>query len=143
MKVMVIVKATKNSEAGLMPSEEMFLAMGKYNEELVKAGIILAGDGLKPSSYGKRIRFSGSNRTVVDGPFAETKELVAGFWIWQVRSMEEAVEWARRCPNPMPNEESDLELRPFYEMEDFGEAATPEVRALNERLAAEIEKQKQ
>ena len=125
MRVMVIVKATKDSEAGVMPSKELLTAMGKYNEELVKAGIMLAGDGLRPSSKGKRVRFSGSKRTVIDGPFAETKELVAGYWIWEVRSMEEAVEWLKRCPNPMPGE-SEVEIRPFFEAEDFGENLTPE-----------------
>jgi len=142
MRVMVIVKATKNSEAGVMPSEKLFTEMGKYNEELVKAGIMLAGDGLKPSSKGKRIKFAGGKRSVVDGPFAETKELVAGFWIWQVRSIEEAVEWARRCPDPMPGEDAELEIRPFYEMEDFGEEFTPELRAQEERIRAEVERQK-
>ena len=112
MKVMVIVKATKNSEAGVMPSEKLLTEMGKYNEELVKAGIMLAGEGLQPSSKGKRIKFSGGKRSVVDGPFTETKELIAGYWVWQVRSMEEAVEWARRCPDPMPGEEAELEIRP-------------------------------
>jgi hypothetical protein len=141
MKVMVIVKATKNSEAGVMPSEKLLLEMGNYNEELVKAGVMLAGEGLHPSVKGKRIHFSGSKRTVVDGPFAETKELIAGFWIWQVRSMEEAVEWARRCPEPMPGEESELEIRPVFEAEDFGEAYTPEVRAQEDRLRAELEQQ--
>ena len=140
MRVMVIVKGSKNSEAGVLPSEELLNKMGKYNEELVKAGIMLAGDGLQPSVKGKRIRFSGSNRTVVDGPFAEAKELVAGFWIWQVKSIEEAVEWARRCPDPMPGEEGELEIRPVYEIEDFGDNATPEVRERNERLQAEIDK---
>ncbi len=143
MRVMVIVKATKNSEAGELPSEELFAAMGQYNEELVKAGIMLAGDGLKPSSAGKRVRFSGGRKTVIDGPFAETKELVAGYWIWQVKSMEEALEWARRCPDPMPGEESDLEIRPFYEAEDFGEAFTPELREQEERLRRELERQQQ
>lgn len=145
MKVMVIVKATKNSEAGAMPSEQLITEMLKYNEELVKAGIMLAGDGLHPSSKGKRIQFSGSKRTVVDGPFTETKELIAGYWIWQVRSMEEAVEWARRCPNPMPGEDSDLEIRPIIEAEQygeaFGEALTPELREQDQRLRAEIERQ--
>lgn len=140
MKVMVIVKATKNSEAGVMPDEELIAAMGKYNEELVKAGIMLDGDGLQPSAKGKRVRFSGSQRTVIDGPFAETKELIAGYWIWQVRSIEEAVEWARRCPNPMPGEESELEIRPLVEPEDFGEAFTPELRAQEERLRQELER---
>lgn len=133
MRVMVIVKATKDSEAGLMPTTELLEAMGKYNEELVKAGIMLSGDGLKPSSQGKRIAFDGPSRVVTDGPFAETKELIAGFWIWQVKDMDEAVAWARRCPNPMPGP-SDLEIRPFYEMEDFGEALTPEVAELHERV---------
>lgn len=141
MKVMVIVKATKNSEAGVMPSEELLTAMGKYNEELVKAGILLAGDGLHPSAKGKRIKLSGGKRTVVDGPFTETKELIAGYWIWQVRSMEEAVEWARRCPDPMPGEESELEIRPIFEPDDFGEALTPELREAEERLRAQVEGQ--
>lgn len=141
MRVMVIVKATENSEAGVMPSEQLIAEMGKYNEELVKAGIMLAGDGLHPSAKGKRVRFSGEKRTVVDGPFAETKELIAGFWIWQVRSMEEAVEWARRCPSPMPGEESELELRPIFEAEDFGEAMTPELKAQEDRLRDELERQ--
>jgi len=134
---MVIVKATKDSEAGVPPSKELLEAMGKYNEELVKAGIMLAGDGLKPSSKGKRLRFSGDKRTVIDGPFTETKELVAGYWIWQVRSMEEAVEWLKRCPNPMPGE-SELEIRPFFEPEDFGENLTPELRQREERLREQI-----
>ncbi|MCY1062789.1 YciI family protein [Nannocystis sp. SCPEA4] len=141
MKVMVIVKATKNSEAGVMPSENLLAEMGRYNEELVKAGIMLAGDGLHPSAKGKRIQFSGGKRNVVDGPFAETKELIAGYWIWQVRSMDEAVEWARRCPDPMPNEESELELRPIFEAEDFGAEFTPELRAKEEALRAELERQ--
>jgi hypothetical protein len=140
MKVMVAVKATKNSEAGVMPNEKLLAAMGKYNEELVKAGIMLAGEGLHPSSKGKRIKFSGNKRTVVDGPFTETKELIAGFWIWQVRSMEEAVEWARRCPNPMPGEEAELELRPIFGPEDFGAEFTPELRAKEKRLRAEVER---
>ncbi|MDC0674413.1 YciI family protein [Nannocystis radixulma] len=141
MKVMVIVKATKNSEAGVMPSENMLAEMGRYNEELVKAGIMLAGDGLHPSVKGKRIQFSAGKRNVVDGPFAETKELIAGYWIWQVRSMDEAVEWARRCPDPMPGEESELELRPIFEAEDFGAEFTPELRAKEEALRAELERQ--
>lgn len=141
MKVMVIVKASKNSEAGILPSEELLTAMGKYNEQLVKAGIMLAGDGLKPSSQGKRIAFSGSKRSVIDGPFAETKELIAGYWIWQVRSMDEAVEWARRCPDPMPGEDAELELRPIFEAEDFGEAFTPELREKEEQLRAAVERQ--
>ena len=129
MRVMVIVKATKNSEAGVMPSEKLIADMGKFNEELVKAGIMLAGDGLKPSSKGKRVRFSNGKKTVIDGPFSETKELVAGYWIWQVKSMEEAVEWLRRCPDPMPGEELEIEIRPIYEVEDFGAEFTPELRA--------------
>jgi hypothetical protein len=139
MRVMVIVKATKESEAENSPLEmegatEMFEAMGKYNEELVKAGIMLAGDGLKPSKFGKRIHFSGARRSVTDGPFAETKELVAGFWVWQVRSMDEAVEWAKRCPNPMPGP-SDLEIRPIWEAEDFGPEIAAQVNALREKTA--------
>lgn len=140
MRVMVIVKATKNSEQGAMPSEKLLADMGNYNEQLVKAGIMLAGEGLHPSSKGKRIKFAGSARTVVDGPFAETKELIAGFWLWQVKSMEEAVEWARRCPDPMPGEEGELELRVVHELEDFGAEFTPELRAQEDRLRAEIEK---
>lgn len=139
MRVMVIVKATKNSEAGVMPSEKLLADMGKYNEELVKAGIMLAGEGLHPSVKGKRIRFSGGKRTVVDGPFAETKELIAGYWLWQVKSMEEAVEWARRCPDPMPNEDAELEIRPVFEAEDFGAEFTPELRAQEDRLRAQME----
>ena len=140
MRVMVIVKATKNSEAGVMPSEKLLTEMGKYNEELVKAGIMLAGEGLHPSSTGKRIRFSRDKRTVVDGPFAEAKELIAGYWLWQVRSIEEAVEWARRCPSPMPGEQGELEIRPVFEVDDFGKEFTPELRAQEERLRSEIEK---
>ena len=119
MRVMVMIKATKNSEAGAMPDQQLLDAMGKYNAELVKAGIMLAGDGLQPSSKGKRVRFAGGKKTVIDGPFAETKELLAGFWIWQVKSMDEALEWLRRCPDPMPGEESDIGIRPLYEMEDL------------------------
>ncbi len=141
MKVMVIVKATKNSEAGVMPSEKLLSDMGKYNEELVKAGIMQAGEGLHPSAKGKRIQFSGAKRIVVDGPFAETKELIAGFWIWKVKSMEEAVSWARRCPDPMPGEEAELEIRPVFEAEDFGAEFTPELRAKEDQLRAEIERQ--
>ena len=143
MKVMVIVKATKNSEAGVMPSEKLLTEMGNYNEELVKAGIMLAGEGLQPSSKGKRIKFSGRQRSVLDGPFTETKELVAGYWLWQVRSMDEAVEWARRCPDPMPGEEAELEIRPLFEAEDFGKEFTPELRAQEERLREQIERQQQ
>ena len=142
MKVMVMVKASKNSEAGVLPTEEMFKKMIAFNEELVKAGIMLAGDGLKPSSQGVRIVCGAGPRRVIDGPFAETKELVAGYWIWQVKSMEEAVEWARRCPDPMPGEESELEIRPFYEAADFGEEFTPELREKEARQRAEIERQK-
>jgi hypothetical protein len=138
MKVMVIVKATPDSEAGVMPSEQLLTEMGQYNEELVKAGIMLAGEGLHPSSKGKRVLFSGPNRTVTDGPFAETKELIAGFWLWQVKSMDEAVEWVKRCPNPM-NEESVIEIRQVFEMEEFGEAMTPELREQEERLRAQVE----
>lgn len=139
MRVMVIVKATKSSEAGEMPSEQLLTEMGKYNEELVKAGVMLGGDGLKPSAAGKRVLFSGGKKSVVDGPFAETKELVAGYWLWQVKSMEEALEWARRCPDPMPGEESSLEIRPVFEAEDFGEAFTPELRANEAALRAKLE----
>jgi len=142
MKVMVIVKATKTSEAGVMPSEQLLTEMGKYNEELVKAGIMLAGEGLHPSSKGKRIKFSGAKRTLVDGPFAETKELIAGYWIWQVRSMDEAVEGARRCPDPMPGEDAELEIRPVFDADDFGKEFTPELRAQEERLRQEVERQK-
>ncbi len=140
MRVMVIIKATDNSEAGVLPSEELMTAMGNFNEELVKAGVMLAGDGLKPSSEGKRVRFSGGKKTVVDGPFTETKELIAGYWIWQVKSWDEALEWVRRCPDPMPGEESEIELRPVFEMEDFGEAMPPELRAQEERLRDEVER---
>jgi hypothetical protein len=128
MKVMVFVKATKDSEAGVMPSKELLTAMGEFNTMLVNAGIMLAGEGLKPSKFGKRVHFSGKNRTVTDGPFAETKELVAGFWLWQVRSIEEAVEWVKRCPNPMLAD-SDIEIRPVFGLEDFGDALTPELKA--------------
>jgi len=138
MRVMVIVKADADSEAGVMPSKELLTDMGNYNEELVKAGIMLAGDGLHPSSKGKRVRFSGDKRTVIDGPFTEAKELIAGFWIWEVRSMEEAVEWVKRCPNPM-GMESVIEIRPIFEADDFGEAYTPELREQEERLRAEVE----
>jgi hypothetical protein len=139
MKFMVMVKATKESEAGVMPDEKLLAAMGKYNEELVKAGIMLAGEGLHPSSKGARVRFDGPKRTVIDGPFAETKELVAGFWIWQCKSKEEAIEWLKRCPNPMPGV-SDIELRQVFSAEDFGPALTPELKAQEERIAAEAEK---
>jgi hypothetical protein len=139
MRFMVIVKATEDSEAGIMPSEELLTAMMKYNEELVKAGIMLAGDGLQPSSKGARVQFDGPKRTVVDGPFAETKELVAGYWIWQVRSLDEAIEWVKRCPNPMPGP-SEIEIRPLYEMEDFGDIVTPEVVEQEKRLREASEK---
>ncbi|WP_257458016.1 YciI family protein [Archangium lipolyticum] len=142
MRVMVVVKATKDSEAGVMPDEKLLTEMGKYNEELVKAGVLLAGDGLHPSRRGKRVRFSGGKKSVIDGPFAETKELIAGYWIWQVKSMDEAVEWARRCPDPMPGEESELEIRPVFEAEDFGSELTPELRAQEDRLRAEVERQR-
>ena len=128
MKVMIFVKATKDSEAGVMPAKELLTAMGEFNTMLVNAGILLAGEGLKPSKFGKRVRFSGKSRTVTDGPFAESKELVAGFWLWQVRSIEEAVEWVKRCPNPMLTD-SDIEIRPVFALEDFWDAATPEFRA--------------
>jgi len=134
MRVMVIVKASKASERGEMPSEELLAAMGDFNEQLVKAGLMLAGDGLHPSSKGVRVRFSGKNRQVIDGPFAETKELIAGYWIWKVASMEEAIGWVKRCPNPH-NEDCDVEIRPLFEMDDFGAALTPELRAQEERIA--------
>jgi hypothetical protein len=139
MKVMVIVKATQSSEAGLMPTNELLTAMGNYNEELVKAGIMLAGEGLHPSSKAVRVRFSGADRVVTDGPFVETKELIAGFWLWQVKSMEEAIEWVKRCPNPMM-EDSDIDIRPVFEMEDFGEEFTPELREQEEKLRVQMEK---
>ena len=141
MRVMVIVKATKNSEAGKMPGEKLLADMGKYNEELVKAGIMTAGEGLHPSRKGKRIRFASGKKTVVDGPFAATNELIAGFWIWKVKSMDEAVEWVKRCPDPMPGEESEIEIRPIFEAEDFGKDFTPELRAQEDRLRSEIERQ--
>lgn len=139
MRVMVMVKATASSEAGVMPSEQLLADMGRYNDELVKAGVMLAGEGLHPSRKGVRVAFSGSSRSVIDGPFAETKELVAGFWLWQVRSMDEAIEWVRRCPNPML-EDSEIEIRPVFEAADFGEAFTPELQAQEERQRAAIAK---
>jgi hypothetical protein len=142
MRVMVIIKADKNSEAGVMPSEKLLSDMGKFNEELVKAGVMLAGDGLHPSSRGKRVRFEQGKKTVYDGPFAETKELVAGFWIWQVKSMDEAVEWVKRCPDPMPGQVAEVEIRPVFEAEDFGKEYTPELRAQEDRLRAEIARQR-
>ena len=141
MRVMVIVKATKDSEAGVMPSQQLLTEMGKFNEELAKAGVLLAGDGLHPSSKGVRVRFSGKSRTVIDGPFAETKELIAGFWLWQVKSMEEAIEWLKRCPNPH-NEDGEVEIRPVFEPEDFGDAFTPDLRAQEERIKVEAKKPK-
>ena len=142
MRVMVLVPANKDSEAGKMPSQELFAKMMKFNEELVKAGLMLAGDGLTPTSKAKRVRFSGSQRTVIDGPFAESKEMIAGYWIWQVKSLEEAIEWVRRCPDPMPGEESEIEIRPVFEPEDFGKEFTPELRAQAERVCAEASRQR-
>ena len=142
MKVLVFIKANKDSEAGKMPSEKLLSEMMSFNEELVKRGIMLAGEGLHPSSAGKRVRFHGTEKRVIDGPFSETKELIAGFWIWQVKSMDEALEWARRCPDPMPGEECELELRPLFEVEDFGAAATPEVREQEQRIRSQVERQK-
>jgi hypothetical protein len=139
MRFMVMVKATAESEAGVMPEEQLLADMGKFNEELARAGILVAADGLKPSSKGARVVFNGTSRKVVDGPFAETKELVAGFWIWQVKSMEEAIEWVKRCPNPFAKGESVIEIRPFYEAEDFGAEFTPELRAQEERIRAQID----
>ena len=137
MRFMVMVKATKESEAGVMPSHQLLADMGKFNEELIKAGILLAADGLRASSLGKRVHFSGPKRTVIDGPFAETKELIAGYWVWKVKSMEEAVEWVKRCPNPHQSD-SDIEIRPIYEMEDFGPEFTPEEREREERLRKQL-----
>src|SRR5689334_1557848 len=141
MRVLVVVKASEESEAGVMPSTELLTEMGKYNEELVKAGIMLAGDGLKPTSKGKRVRFEGSKRTVIDGPFAETKELIAGYWIWQVRSMEEAVEWLKRCPNPHP-EDCEVEIRPVFEAADFGKDFTHELREKERQQREQIKARK-
>jgi len=143
MRFMVMVKATADSEAGVMPDEKLMADMGKFNEELARAGIILAADGLKPSAAGARVVFNGTSRKVVDGPFAETKELVAGFWLWQVKSKEEAIEWAKRCPNPFPHGESVIEIRPIYEAEDFGAEFTPELRAQEERVRAQMENRNQ
>jgi hypothetical protein len=140
MRFMVMVKATKNSEAGALPSEALLAAMGRFNEELVKAGVMLAGEGLHPSAKGKRVRFGAGRRTVIDGPFAETKELVAGFWLWQCKSMDEALEWAKRCPDPMPREESEIEIRQIFEADDFGAELTPELRAQEDRTRAEADK---
>jgi len=141
MKVMVIVKASKTSEAGQMPSQQLLSEMGKFNEELVKAGIMLAGEGLHPSSKGARVRFSGKNRAVIDGPFTETKELIAGFWLWKVSSFQEALDWVKRCPNPH-EEESEIEIRPLFEIEDFGDAVTPEIRERDARLRAQVAERK-
>jgi hypothetical protein len=140
MRFMILVKATADSEAGVMPTEELLAAMGAYNEELVKAGIMQAGEGLHPSSKGARVRFSGKDRKVIDGPFAETKELVAGFWLWQCASLQEAIDWVKRCPNPMPGD-SEIEIRQVFEAEDFGAEFTPELRAQEDRIRAEIEAQ--
>ena len=139
MRFMVIVKADKDSEAGVLPDQKLLADMGKYNEELVKAGVMLAGEGLQPSSKGKRVRFSGNKRTVIDGPFAETKELVAGFWILQTKSIDEAVEWVKRAPNPFPGTESEIEIRQVFETEDFGAELTPELRKQEERIRAKAE----
>src|SRR5580765_5364280 len=141
MKVMVLVKASKDSEAGVMPSQQLLTEMGAFNEELVKAGVLLAAEGLHPSSKAARVRFSGAKRTVIDGPFAETKELIAGFWIWKCTSMQEAIDWVKRCPNPMPGEEPEVEIRQVFEAEDFGAEFTPELREQEDRLRGEIAKQ--
>jgi hypothetical protein len=138
MRVMVIVKASKDSEAGKMPDGKLLTEMGKFNEELVRAGVMLAGEGLQPTSHGVRVRFSGSQRTAIQGPFSESNDLIAGFWLWQVKSMEEAIEWAKRCPNPHNSGDSELEIRPLYEVEDFGDAATPEIREQEKRLREQI-----
>ena len=140
MRFMIIVKASQDSEAGVMPSEELLTAMGNYNEELVKAGILIECDGLQPSSKGARVRFSGEKRTVIDGPFAETKELIAGYWIWQVKSKQEAIDWVKRCPNPMPGTDAEIEIRQVFEAEDFGAEFTPELREQEERLRAQVKK---
>jgi hypothetical protein len=141
MRFMILIKATKDSEAGIMPSEQLLADMGKYNEQLVQAGIMLAGEGLQPSSKGARVKFVGDRRIVTDGPFAETKELVAGFWIWKCRSKQEAIEWVKRCPNPMPGHEPEIEIRQVFEAEDFGAEFTPELREQEDKLRAQIEKQ--
>ncbi len=142
MRFMIMVKASKDSEAGKMPSEDLLAAMGKYNEELVKAGIMLAGEGLQPSSKGARVRFSGERRSVIDGPFTETKELIAGFWLWQVKSKQEAIDWVKRCPNPMPGTEAEIEIRQVFEAEDFGAEFTPELREQEGRLRAAVAKKR-
>ena len=141
MRFMIMVRATKDSEAGVMPDEKLLTEMGKFNEQLVKAGVMLAGEGLQPSSKGARVRFSGAKRSVIDGPFAETKELIAGFWMWQVKSKAEAIEWVKRCPNPMPGE-SEIEIRQVFEAQDFGAEFTPELREQEERLRAEVDRRK-
>ena len=141
MRVMVIIKANKESEAGVLPDQKLLTEMGRYNEELVKAGVMLAAEGLHPSSKGSRVRFSGKNRTVIDGPFAETKELIAGFWMWRVKSMDEAVEWLKRCPSPTDATDGEIEIRQVFEMEDFGAEFTPELREQEERLRAQIDNQ--
>jgi hypothetical protein len=142
MRVMVMIKANKTSEAGVMPSEQEFAEMGKFNDELVAAGVMLAGEGLHPSSKGKRVRFTGGKRTVIDGPFTEAKELIAGYWIWQVKSMDDALAWVRRCPDPMPGQDGEIELRPIFDAEDLGAGYTPELRAQEERQRAEIERRR-
>ncbi|OQW64934.1 MAG: dehydrogenase [Nitrospira sp. ST-bin5] len=141
MRFMIMIKATKESEAGVMPSEQLLTEMGRFNEELVQAGVLLAGEGLQPSSTGARVKFSGNKRTVIDGPFAETKELIAGYWLWQVKSKGEAIEWVKRCPNPMPGE-SEIEIRQVFEAEDFGAEFTPELREQEERLRAQVAREK-
>ena len=143
MRFMVIVKATQASEAGVMPDEKLLAALGKFNEELAKAGVMLAGEGLHPSSKGARVKFQGSKRTVVDGPFAETKELIAGYWIWQVKSLDEAIEWTKRCPNPFTEGESEIEIRQVFEADDFGAEFTPELRAQEDRIRAQVAAKKQ
>ncbi|RON10240.1 dehydrogenase [Pseudomonas brassicacearum] len=141
MRFMIIIKASKDSEAGVMPTQELLTAMGNYNEELVKAGILIGGEGLHPSSKGTRVRFSGEKRTVIDGPFAETKELIAGYWLWQVKSKQEAIDWVKRCPNPMPGTEAEIEIRQVFEAEDFGAEFTPELREQEERVWAQAKEQ--
>jgi hypothetical protein len=142
MRCMIIIKASKDSEAGILPDGKLLTEMGQFNEELVKAGIMLAGEGLHPSSKGKRVRFSGGKRTVIDGPFAETKELIAGFWLWRVKSMDEAIEWVKRCPNPMPGTEPEIEIRQIFEAEEFGAEFTPELREQEVRLRAQVDELK-
>ena len=137
MRFMVMIRATRDSEAGIMPDEKLLADMGRFNEELVKAGVMLAGEGLKPSSKGARVRFSGKSRTVMDGPFVETKELIAGYWLWQCKSLDEAIDWVKRAPNPFPNQDSEVEIRPLFELEDFGEEFTPELRKQEERVRAQ------